>query len=55
MFYAIRLAKEGYYGGNPQSICSAPVDIVLNMLNFEKFEDDYASEHARINAVEAEE
>ncbi len=45
MFYAIRLAKSGYYGGNPQAILRAPVDIVMNIINYEAFERDYEAEY----------
>lgn len=39
-FMAMRLAKAGYYGGNPEQILKAPVDVVLDMLDYEKFESD---------------
>jgi hypothetical protein len=48
MFYAIKLAKAGFYGGNPQAVLRAPVNIVMNIINYEAFEGDYEAEYRAI-------
>lgn len=39
-YWAIKLAKAGYYGGNPELVKQAPVDMVLQILQYERFETD---------------
>ena len=41
LFVALRLAKAGYFQGNPDNILQAPVDTVLNILHYEAFDNDY--------------
>ena len=48
-FYSIRLAKMGYYGGNPDSIKKAPVDSVLQIINYENFEIDLRAAYKELN------
>lgn len=36
----MRLAKAGYYNGNPEKILTAPIDIIINILEYEKYEAD---------------
>lgn len=38
---ALKLSKEGYYDGNPESVLQARVDHVLAALEYEKFQIDY--------------
>lgn len=40
LFIAIKLAKIGYYSGNPELILEAPVNMVLAILNYEMFDID---------------
>jgi len=40
LFIAFRLAKAGYYNGDPQKILKAPIDIIIGILNYEAFEMD---------------
>jgi hypothetical protein len=40
MLMACKLAKEGYYGGDPEKILDAPVDIAMALLNYEAFLSD---------------
>jgi len=40
MYNTIRLAKAGYYGGSPEAILNAPVDIVMHLIHYEQFEID---------------
>lgn len=39
-YWAIKLAKSGYYGGNPELVKQAPLDMVLQILQYERFETD---------------
>jgi hypothetical protein len=45
----VRLAKMGYYGGNPDLIKRAPVDSVLHIINYENFEIDLRAAHKELN------
>jgi len=38
---ALRLAKAGYWGGDPEKIMSARVDFVLDAFEFELFQVEY--------------
>jgi hypothetical protein len=49
LFYAVKLAKAGYYGGNPENVLNAPVDMVLSILGYENFEADYQRAFKHIN------
>lgn len=46
---AIRLAKEGFMGGNPVAILRSPVDVVLAMLEFSGFLIDYQDAYREMN------
>lgn len=35
MYVAVRLAKMGYYSGDPQKVLDAPVNLVMDIINFE--------------------
>lgn len=52
MFLAIRLAKAGYYNGDPQAVMAAPVDMVQAIIDYEKFESDYESAYIALNRKE---
>jgi len=45
----MRLAKAGYYGGNPEAILQAPVTVVIGMLDYEGFIDDYENAYIELN------
>jgi hypothetical protein len=49
-FVSVKLAKLGYYGGNPDSILNAPIDIVVNILHYEQYEQDYEGAYIELNA-----
>ena len=49
-FLAIRLAKAGYFGGNPEAVMNGRVDIVEDVLAYEKFELDYEKAYIALNA-----
>lgn len=46
----MRLAKLGYYGGDPDNVRVAPVTTVLDVLNYEAFESDYQETDRELNA-----
>lgn len=46
---ACRLAKAGYFGGDPAAVLRAPVDMVQSIIEYEGFEADYESEYIAIN------
>ena len=35
MYIAVRLSKLGYYSGDPQKVLEAPINIVMDIINFE--------------------
>ena len=37
-YWSIKLAKVGYFSGNPVLIRQAPLDIVLQVMEYERFE-----------------
>lgn len=49
MLVAVRLAKQGYYDGDPQKVLNAPVDVVEAIISYENFEIDYKEEYLRLN------
>lgn len=49
MFVALRLAKAGYFGGDPLQILRARADIVESIIEYEQFEADYQSEYIALN------
>jgi len=49
LFICLRVAKLGYYGGNPDEVKNAPVDTVMGVLNYEKFEADYKETTRELN------
>lgn len=49
MFVAIRLARRGYYGGDPEAVLNAPVDVVQNLIGYENFEVEYEAEYMALN------
>lgn len=48
MVLALRLAKGGWWGGNPGSVLQAPADEVLLAIHYENFKGSYESEMMRI-------
>lgn len=45
----VKLAKQGYYGGDPDKVGKAPVTTVLNILCYETFEADYKLASKELN------
>ena len=49
MIVALRVAKEGFYGGDVERVLNAPADIVLNCIHYIKFLGDYENSYIEIN------
>lgn len=49
MFIALKVAKAGYYNGDPENVLKARVDYVLAVLEYEKFSFDYEAVYMEIN------
>lgn len=48
-YIALKLAKEGYGGGDPEKILNMRVDLVLMMWQYEIFQADYEKAYIHIN------
>lgn len=48
-FTSIRLAKAGYFNGDPVAVLRAPVDVVENILSYEDFASEYETEYVELN------
>lgn len=46
---ALRIAKAGYYGGDPEKVLKARVDMVIQVMDFEDFGSDYLNVYYEIN------
>jgi hypothetical protein len=53
-FVAFRLAKAGYYNGDPKKILKAPVDIIMGIIKYEAFEHDLMLAYEEIRKQENE-
>jgi len=49
LMVALRLAKEGYLGGDPIRILQYPADMVLAMVEYSGFLIDYRDTYMRLN------
>jgi hypothetical protein len=49
LMFALSLAKAGYYGGDPEKVLQARVDIVLSLMQYESFRNDYQEVEYFIN------
>lgn len=52
MFIALRLAKKGYYSGNPDNVLKAPIDTVLNIIKFEALENEIEAFYRNASEVQ---
>ena len=52
MLAALRLAKAGYYGGDPEAVLRARVDMVLGLVQYEVFLNEYQEEEYLLNHSE---
>lgn len=46
---ALRLAREGFAGGEPSRILELPTDQVIEMLEFVQFQSDYETTVMELN------
>lgn len=46
---AMRLAKAGYYAGDPALVMAGRVDHVMALLEYEKFNADYSDAEYELN------
>ena len=49
IFLSLKLAKAGYFEGNPDKVLLAPVQTVLNVLHYESFDNDYFETYQALN------
>lgn len=49
MFIALKIAKLGYFNGDPEQVLDARVDTVLAILHFESFQNDYDDKYVELN------
>jgi hypothetical protein len=45
----VKIAKLGYYGGDPHKVGEAAVTDVLDILAYESFENDYTTTERELN------
>lgn len=45
----MKLAKAGYYGGDPDKILSAPLATVLSIMHYEDFTHDVERAYRELN------
>lgn len=43
------LAKAGWYNGNPSAVMLAPIDEVIDVINYEKMTHDYEKAYFEMN------
>jgi hypothetical protein len=48
-FLRVKIAKLGYYGGDPHKVGEATVTDVLDVLAYESFDADYATTERALN------
>lgn len=46
---SLRIARQGYYSGDPGKVKNAPVDDVLRILDYEAFLNEYEFTEYKIN------
>jgi hypothetical protein len=51
---ALKMARTGYGGGDPEKVLSMPVGIVVAMLHYEQFRDEYERAFMELNRKEAD-
>jgi hypothetical protein len=49
-FSALKLAREGFGGGDPAAIMEMRADWVLHMIEFLQFETEYGDTYRKLNA-----
>ena len=46
---ALRLAKSGYWGGDPERVLSARVDLVIDAMYYERMTAEYEAAEYELN------
>jgi hypothetical protein len=46
---ALKTAKCGYFGGDPESVLKGRVDLVLSALDYERYCNDYDNVYYELN------
>lgn len=46
---ALKLARQGYGGGDPRNVLEMPTDIVITALQYENYLVDYESAYMELN------
>lgn len=49
MLVALKIAKSGYYNGDPANVLNAQVDHVLSVLEYEAFNTDFEKVYIEMN------
>lgn len=49
MLVALKIAKAGYYSGDPAKVLDARVDHIISIMEYEKFTMDYESAYTELN------
>lgn len=49
LFIAIKLAKQGFFQGDPEKVLNARADIVLALVDFEIFDNKFQKLFVEIN------
>jgi len=49
---SLKLSRMGYGGGDPEKVMNMPVGIVVAMIHYEKFRDDYERAYLELNRKE---
>jgi hypothetical protein len=53
MVIALRLAKAGYWGGDPEKVLSAPADMVISAMQYEMYQQEYERTWVELNKENA--
>jgi hypothetical protein len=49
LIIALKIAKMGYYGGNPENVLKARIDMVVSIMEYEKYTIDYENTYWELN------
>ena len=49
---SFRLARSGYWGGDPEKVLNAPLDLVLGAAEYEGFISDYENSYMKLNEAD---
>ena len=49
LFFCVRVAKLGYFGGDLERVLAAPCDAMQTIVEFEAFESEFEKEYIALN------